>query len=93
MKVVIIHFGKPYSNIKHAICIYKSYHNHFIRFIHNGKTHNPKFHAAYMVDRTTKLVVDKYYFYNGNLFFTSKKKFFQKNVKQLKKYQKLKIFK
>lgn len=87
MKVINITGAYYYLNIKNAICIYKAYGCFFIKFIHNGLIHNPKYQAAYLNDPYLKCNT-KSYFYNGNYYSGTKKSF-----KQFVRYQKMKIFK
>ena len=78
------------KNINNAICLH--YDSILcIHYVKNGNIHNEKFHAGYYV--YPNLVV-KHYRLHGNLnYHISSNKSWKKKVKELKRQEKLKVFK
>lgn len=94
MKVFRLGHELNLFNIKKAIAIIiYGYGEYRISIIKNGKIHNENFYAYYIINKGYK---SKYYCFNGE-WYDKDSKFFsgnwKKKVKQLKREQKLKVFK
>ena len=80
--------------IKTAIAIYENHQDIFIKFIKNGKSQNDKTYSFIIIDKSFYNTVSKYYCYSGIVYQDIKNDAsWKKEVKKIKRINKLKIFK
>lgn len=93
MKVIVYYDFLKLKNVKNAVCfsVYNKYVH--IYYIKNYKVHNDKFYAGYMFSGNDMHEEYYYYFYDENIKeIDYKDKNWIKQVKELKRQEKLKIF-
>ena len=78
-------------DVQKAIVIVDMYYQFYIYFINNRKVHNSKFHAEYIL--YNNYCIDKYYHYYNTLYpICYSNKSWKKQVKYIKRENKLNIF-
>lgn len=94
MKVVRLKYFIDKKIIKKAIAIYENHQNIFITFIKNGKPQSDKTYSFIIIDKSFHNTVSKHYCYFGLVYQNIKNDAsWKKEVKKIKRVNRLKIFK